>query len=281
MREVFNFQRTGIYWWGLLTALVFLIPGQWLRSLVSFLRTPNLIQPSNPPFTWFENAGSWIDAGTRAAVGRVKFDAAAGLVYIGNIGVANMLLAIILAVVLTSMVFIFYLRAIKTHGIADDLIAMVLIYAMMRVLGAAAAGWKIPVIDFLHNEEPRSYLLILTVFMLLLMIAGKAAMDSRVFFKILFEGLLVWFLILPIPTVQAFAYIIEIPVWINYILQSEPTIRNYYAMVVAVWAIFGLFLAGTSIYSAGRPPPTPQVNPADDLEDAIRLLGKRKSKFRG
>ncbi|MBI3913137.1 MAG: hypothetical protein HY327_02905 [Chloroflexi bacterium] len=277
MREVFNLQRTGIFWWGLLTASVFLIPGQWQRALVNFLRTTDLFKPDRPPFTWFENAGTWIDTVTAGAVAAVKFDSRAGLIYIGNFGLANAAITGLLAIVTIGLVFIFYARATKTKGILDDLLAMIAIYIVLRVVGVAAKGWNLPILDFIQKEEPRSYLLILTVFMILLMIAGKAAMDSRVFFKVLFEGILIWFLIVPGPTIQAIAFLLELPVNINYTLQSEPNIRNYYAAIVAGWAIFGLFLAGTSIYTAGKPPPPPP--PADDLEDTIRMLSRRKGRF--
>ncbi|MBI3741965.1 MAG: hypothetical protein HY257_09465 [Chloroflexi bacterium] len=282
MREVLNFSRTGIYWWGLLTASVFMIPGQWIRSLVNFLRTTDLFTPERPPFTWFFNAGTWIDSATKAAIAQIKFDPRGGLIYIGNFGLANAFVSILLGGFIIILVFILYVRATKTKGILDDLIAMILIYVVLRVTGVAAAGLNVPVLDFIQHEEPRSYLLILSVIMILLMIAGKAAIDSRVFFKVLFEGVLIWFLIIPGPTVLAVAFLIEIPLLINTFLQSEPNIRNYYAMVVAIWAVFGLILAGISIYTAGRPTPPPQVQTEleSELDEFQRFIKKRKSKAR-
>ncbi len=274
MREVFNLQRTGVFWWGMLTATIFLIPSHWLKSFATFVRTSDLFRSDRPPFNWIDNAGTWIDAGTKAAIGKINFDPKAGLIYIGGFGLANLFVAILLGVILLLTVFIFYSRATRTHGIFDDLLAMALIYAVMRMAGVAAEGLQIPVIDFIQREEPRSYLLILSVYMLLLMFAGKAGVDSRVFFKVLFEAFLIWFMILPEITVQITAFIIEVPWWINYTLQSEPNIRNYYAMVLAVWALLGVALAGMSIYTAGRPPPPPA--PEEPLPPLRKFIGGRR-----
>ncbi len=278
MREVFNLQRTGIYWWGLLTATVFLIPGAWLRAVVQFLRTTDWFQPDRAPFTWIGNAGTWIDAATEAVVRQIQFDPRQALIYIGPWGLANLSVAIILSIVLIAFVFLFYARATKTRGIWDDILGMLAIYIVVRIIGVAGERLNLPILDFIRREEPRSYLLIITAFMLMLMAAGKAGEDSRVFFKVLFEGLLIWFLIIPGPTVLALAWILELPVNINSTLQTEPNIRNYYAMVVAVWAILGLALAMWSIYTSGKPATRPQ-GVAGDLDQLKRAIDQTKKKL--
>ncbi len=252
MREVFNLKRTGVYWWGLITALIFLIPGAWLKGTASFIRTVDWLQPNKPPFVWFDNLGTWIDSVAEGVFKTVQFNPKAMFGTIGPYGIANLGIALVMGLLLIVFSFLLYRRAAATPGIWDDLVAMMVIYLVLRIEGVAAESLQIPLIDFLRTQAPQSYLVILGFYMVFMMIAGRGSQDSAVFFKVLFEAVIVWLFVVPQATAQALATIIEFPTSVHTFLVSDPSVQPYFPIVEVIWAALGILMIGSSLYSAGR-----------------------------
>ncbi len=249
MSALFNLQRTGIFWWGLVTALVFMIPEYWITSFAAFLRgidttSFNIIKP----------IGDEIDNATMGVLNLIQFDPGKALVYIGPYGIANLFVGIVFVLLFFLIAVLFYFRAATTKSILDDFLAMAFLYVVLRVIGVASTKWSISVINYIHSKEPLSYLIILSIFMLILLVRGRGFTDSQVFFKVIFEAIIVWTLIQPASTLQVLAWIVERPAVIHKVLTENSVISKFYPMVVAVWAIIGLGMVAVNLYGAGKTP---------------------------
>ncbi len=246
MGSVFDLKKTGILWWGLITALVFLIPGSWLLATSAFLRSADWLQAGRPPVSWLNEARQAIDAFATSAPGLVQFQPLDELVVVGPLHIANLLVGIVLGGVLIGLAFFFYIRAANRGGILDDLVAMVLIYFVLRVEGAATAS--IPFVDYMNKQAPQSYLIVLLGFMILQILRGRGSRDSAIFFRLLIESILIGILILPRQTLDALAVIIEWPTQFHtYLADSE-----YFPMIMTVWALLGIITVIVNLYNIGR-----------------------------
>ncbi len=246
MGPVFDMKRTGIFWWGLITALVFLIPGPWLLATSAFLRSADWLQPTKPPVVWLNDARQAIDAFATSAPGLVQFKPLDELVVVGPVHIANLLVGIVLGGILIGLAFFFYVRAANHGGILDDLLAMVLIYFVLRVEGAATAA--IPLVDYMNKQAPQSYLVVLLGFMILQILRGRGSRDSAIFFKLLIETILIAIMILPRQTLDALAVMIEVPTRFHtYLAGSE-----FFPMIMTVWALLGIIVVIVNLYNIGR-----------------------------
>ena len=249
MRALFNFQRTGIFWWGLVTALVFMIPEFWITSFAAFLRGID-----TTPFNFIKPVSDEIDNATNAVLALIQFDPGKALIYIGPYGIANLFMGIVFAIVFFVVAVVFYFRAARTKTIFDDFLAMAFLYVVLRVIGVASTKWSISVINYLHSKEPDSYLIILSLFMTILLIRGQGFADSQVFFKTIFEAIIIWTLIKPRGTLAVLAWIVEQPALLHKTLTENSVINKFFPMVVAVWAIIGLGIVAVNLYSASKIP---------------------------
>ena len=249
MRALFNLQRTGIFWWGLVTALVFMIPEYWILSLAGMLRNIDI-----RVFDILKPISNEIDNATLGVLNLIQFDPGKALVFIGTYGIANLFVGIVLAIIFFGIAVVFYFRAARTKTMIDDFLAMAFLYVIMRVIGVASTKWSISVINYIHSKEPISYLIILSIFMLILLVRGQGFNDSQVFFKTIFEAIIVWTIVQPRSTLLVLAWIVERPAAIHQVLTENTVINKYFPMVVAVWAMVGLGIAATNLYSAGKVP---------------------------
>jgi hypothetical protein len=247
MRAIFNWQKMGIFWWGLVTALVFMLPEAWITTLASAIRSID-----TTPFSIVRTINSEMDKALQGVLKLVQFDQTKALVFIGPYGIANLFVGILFAVVLLVFAGVWYYRAARTRGLVDDFIAMGFLYVVLRVIGLVSTSWHISVLDYIHSREPTSYLLILTGFMLILMGRGEGFSDSKVFFKVLFEAIIVWTLIEPTYTLQVLAWVVERPAVFHQILTVNSVLGRFYPMIVAIWAMLGLGIAAANLYGAGK-----------------------------
>ena len=249
MRALFNFQRTGMFWWGLVTALVFMIPEFWIFSVGSSLRSIDVAV-----FDFLKPVSNEIDNATLGVLKLIDFDPGKALVFIGPYGIANLFVGIVFVIIFFLVAALFYFRAAKTKTVIDDFVAMTFLYIVLRVIGVASTKWSISVINYIHSKEPTSYLIILSIFMLILLVRGQGFNDSEVFFKTIFEAIVVWTIIQPKSTLLVLAWIVERPAVIHQVLTENSVINKYFPMVVAVWAVVGLGIVAVNLYSAGKTP---------------------------
>ncbi|MBI4786611.1 MAG: hypothetical protein HY782_06150 [Chloroflexi bacterium] len=261
MRAVLDLKRTGFFWWGFLTALIFLVPSAWLVNVANFLRGADWLQPSQPPLLWLIQLRDGIDAFAKGLPAVIQFNPQGSLVTFGNFSIPNVVVGIVVGLLLLMVAFMFYARAAGGGGVLDDLLAMLFVYIVLRVEGATTAA--IPIVKTLNDQAPQSYLIILLLFMLFQVVRGRGSRDSAVFFKILLEALLIAILILPRQTLDAVAWIVERPTKLHEFL----ALTGYFAMIQTVWALIGIFSGVVNLYNVGRGAPTPARAP---------MLGGRK-----
>jgi hypothetical protein len=226
-----------------------MIPESWILSLATAVRN---VDPT--PFNIVAAMGKEIDNATQGVLKLVQFDPTKALIFIGPYGIANLFVGILFAVIFLIIAVLLYIRAARTSGVFDDFLAMAFLYVVLRVIGVASQNWQISVINFIHDKEPTSYLIILSAFMLILLVRGEGFTDSKVFFKVIFEAIVVWTLIQPKYTLAVLAWIIERPAAIHQVLTENSVINRFYPMVVAIWAIIGLGIVAVNLYGAGRAP---------------------------
>jgi hypothetical protein len=251
MHPVLNFRKSGVFWWGVIAALVFLIPGAWLLALAAFLRSADWLQENQPPVSWLNNLRDTIDKFALSLPTMVQFKPGESLVVVGPLQVPNLVIGILAGLLLMVVAFIFYLRASASPGVLDDLFAMLFFYIVLRVEGAATAA--VPVVKTLNDQAPQSYLIILLLIMLINIVRGRAAHDSAVFFKVLMEAILVAVLILPRQTLEALAWIVERPTMIHSFLAGT----GYFVSIEAIWALIGILLGIMSLYNIAKTPQRP------------------------
>ncbi len=248
MRSVFDLSKTGFFWWGLIAALVFLVPGAWLVALARFLRSADWLQPDRPPVSYLQDLRKAIDAAASSFPTVVKFNPGESLVVVGPLQVPNLLIGVVVGLVLLIIAFLFYRRATASSGVLDDLVAMVVIYIVLRVEGAATAA--VPVVGNIDRQAPQSYLIILVLFMVYQLVKGRGARDSAVFFKVLLEAILVCIMILPRLALDILAAAVEFPTKIHEFLVGT----QYFTAIMAGWAIVGIMLGLFNLYNIGRTP---------------------------
>lgn len=246
MRTAFDFRRTGIFWWAVLSALVYLIPAAWLAAAADFIRRADWLKDDRPPLSVIVDLRKAIDTFAANFTSAIQFNAAENLVVVGPVRIPNVVIAIIVAVLLMAVALVFYRRATSSPGLLDDLIAMIVIYTVLRIEGAATAN--VPVVGAIDKAAPNSYLIIMVLFMLYQLVRGRGASDSAVFFKVLFEALIIAILIVPTIALQAVAFVIEFPTKIHEFLAHT----QYFAPIAAGWAILGIVLGISNIYNSGR-----------------------------
>lgn len=263
MRTVFDLRRTGVFWWAVVSALVYLIPAAWLAATATFIRSADFLQQDKPPISWIVQLRDTIDGAARAFTAMIQFDAQRPLVSFGTFSIPNWVIGLVIGVLLITAALVYYYRASSSPGFIDDLFAMIAIYAVLRVEGAASA--RVPIIENLEKTAPNSYLLILVLFMLFGILRGRGAREPSVFFKIFFEAILIFILIVPRIALDAIAWMIEFPTKIHDFLVGT----MYFAPIMAGWALLGIFLGAMNIYNArpGFSVPGSRGGPKRPLDD--------------
>ena len=266
MHSILDIRKAGFFWWSIVTALVFLIPQAWLIAAASFLRSADWLQKDKPPVIWLVDLRNAIDSAALGFPAIVQFKPAETLVTIGSVQVPNLAVGVFIGTLLILGTLLLYRYTSARPGVLDDLLAMVLVYIVLRVVGVATEG--VPVVKFLNDRAPTSYLIIMLIFMVFLIFRGRAAKDSKVFFKLLLEVILVSMLILPRQTLDALAWLVEFPTKIHQFIAGT----QIFVAIVAGWAMVGLVLGITNLYNVGKSAP-PAKSPADGEKAQARRQG--------
>ncbi len=208
MGEVFSF-RSLIYWWGVLSATVFV--KDWLRQLSDLLKQPGTFSPEKIPFNLLPGLNMWIEGAAKYMRGSIKFDPNQPIVTAGSFGIPGWALAVLLGIVLLGLAFRFYYHALKSPSWFDDFLALLVIYAILRIEGRIAALTTLPLLDSFRAfiDNPVMAFLVMVILLVTLSFSGEGLRSKRAFWRALIEALLVSMFMFPAETAVVMSYVVD------------------------------------------------------------------------
>jgi len=179
----------------------------------------------------------------------VGFDPAAILIRIGPIAIPNLTLAVLFGIVLIFAVVRFYFKAVATRGLIDDLAAAIALYVIFRLEGDIAQALPLsPAVSALL-KDPAIYVGVLTGFLIMILLVGQGLHDSRVFWKVVFEGLGLYLFFFPERIATGLAGFLD---WVAKFGEfiKGPVFPQVLGLVL--WGVLGLILLAPRLYAIGR-----------------------------
>ncbi len=237
MAEVFGV-RSLIYWWGVLTASVFI--KEWLKQLAAFLLDPKSFSSEKFPFNMLPGLNSWIDGAAIYIRDQIKFDPKQIIAGSGSLTIYNWMLAIAVGLILLGVAVALYIRALNTATWLDDFLALGVIYIVLRIEGHIAALAALPIQNWFRSfvDNPGTAFLIILVLLLFLVFFGEGFHSKRAFWRALLEAALLALFIFPRETAAAFGYLFQ--AWSQ--LGSSLSLPEN-APFAIIWGLLGIILA--------------------------------------
>jgi hypothetical protein len=232
MSDVFGI-RSIIYWWGFLTATVFV--RDWLRQLTDFIRQPDMFVPTKIPFNMLPGLNSTIDVKTA-----VKFNPNQIIATIGPIGIPSWSLAILLGIILIVVGIRLYVRALRTEAWYDDFITLFILYVILRFEGHIISSTALPLTDsFKALFENQAVTFFLIVGLLLgLSFVGEGVHSKRAFWRALLAAQIISLFMFPRETANFLSYGVDALAQFGTALSLPANLP-----FAVAWGVVGMLLA--------------------------------------
>jgi hypothetical protein len=202
--------RSLLYWWGILTATVFV--RDWLKQLADFFKTSNTFTPDKIPFNILPGVNSWIDGAGEYIRVTVKFDANAPLFSIGATSVPSYVLAFLGGFVLIGIGVVLVYRAIKSPVWFDDFIALAVMYVVLRIVGhMVSLATSLPFASWFRvfvNNPFAAYVVIMAL-LLLITFFGQGFQSKRAFWRAIIASSLLSLFMYPREVSIIFGYVLD------------------------------------------------------------------------
>ncbi len=237
MSQVFGF-RSLVYWWGILSATVFV--RDWLQQLVGFLREPTRFVSQNLPFSVVPGINGWIDGVAKYIRDTVKFNPSQIVATIGPVTIQGWVLAVVVGLIFFGAAVGFYIRALKSSSWYDDFLALFVIYVVLRVIGHIVALASLPFATAFRMfvDNPTTAYFVIIILLLGLSFIGEGFRSKRAFWRALIAALLISFLMFPAETARAFSYVVEALAFFG----NSLDLKQNAAFAIA-WGAIGIGLA--------------------------------------
>lgn len=257
MAEIFG-ARSLIYWWGMLTATVFV--RDWLFQLAIFFKTSEMFSPTRIPFNLLPNIDHSIKGVADYIRGTIQFKPDAELVRIGTTVVPNYVLAVVFGLVCVIFAALLVRRALRSHLWFDDFMALFVMYAVLRIVGhITSLTQAIPLANWFRvfaDSTEASYI-VLMILLLFLTFFGEGFQSKRAFWRSLIALFVLSLFMYP---QQVSAYFGEV---LNALALFGASLldKNNFAFAIA-WGVIGMLLAWYRLAMpeesvAPSPPPRP------------------------
>jgi hypothetical protein len=236
--------RSWIFWWAGLTATVFL--QDLLQRLASFFRDQVIFSPNIPPFSLVAGLDDWIDGNAEYIRTTVKFKPDDVLAGVGPVSIHNWMMAAFLGALILIIVGILYVRALNTDALMDDVVALVVLYFVIRIEAQLVSIARFPTLSAAGSsviQNPGLAFVILMVLLAVLVLGGGGLNKPRSIWRGLIEGLLLAILLFPIVAGGAVAVGIEGLGGFGSLLQKNLTFG-------VLWGVIGMGLALRQLYYA-------------------------------
>jgi len=227
-----------LYWWGLLTATVFV--QDWLRQLANFFKNSNIFTPDKIPFNMLTGLNSWIDGAGEYIRTTVKFDPNAALFTVGPIFVPSYALAFLIGFLLIVVAAVFLVRAIQSSAWYDDFLALFVMYVVLRFVGHIVSLAGLPFAnafrDFVNN--PFAAYLVIMVLLLFITFFGEGFQSKRAFWRAIIASSLLSLFMYPHEVSSIFGIVLDA------LAQFGAGLSNPANVPFAVaWGLVGMALA--------------------------------------
>jgi uncharacterized membrane protein len=244
MAEVFSF-RSLIYWWGVLTATVFI--KDWVKQLAEFLKTPGMFSPERIPFNTLPGLNMWIEGVTKYIRETVKFNPNQPIVTVGSYSIPGWALAVVFGLLLLGLAFRFYYLALKSPVWFDDFVALFVIYTILQIEEHIIALTSLPLLDSFRAfiDNPVTTFVIMLLLLLTMCFSGEGVRSKRAFWRALIEAGLVSLFLFPAQTAFAMSYAVD-ALW----KFGEGLTLPSNLPFAMLWGLIGMFLA---LYRLGTP----------------------------
>lgn len=236
--------RSWIFWWAGLTATVFL--QDWLSRLAGFFRDQVIFSSNIPPFNIVAGIDKWIDGNAEYIRNTVKFDPGGTLAGVGPIAIHNWMIAALLGLLILILVGILYVRALNTDALLDDIVALILLYFVIRIEAHLVSITELPTLSAAGTsvvQNPGLAFIILMLLLAVLALGGGGINKPRAIWRGLLEGLLLAILLFPKEAGGAVAVGIDGLSTFGSLLQKNLTFG-------VLWGVIGMVLAVRQLYYA-------------------------------
>jgi hypothetical protein len=233
-----------IIWWAVLTAAAFLKDG--VRTFAAFLRDQTFFSPKALPFSFASGLNDSLAGLADYLTKQVKFDPAAPLAQIGATSVPNYVMAFFIGALLLGGAIWLYLRALASQRLADDLIALLVLYFVLRIEEHIIAISKVSNLSDYGKmlvQAPAFTFLFLTVVLFGALFFDKSIRNPRTFWRAIIETLVLGIFLFPRDAGDVLANGMDLIVQFGSILQGNIT----WALV---WGAVGLLLAIPRLYKS-------------------------------
>ncbi len=235
--------RNLIYWWAFLTSFIFL--QQPTRELARTFRDAKLFTSEAFPFNLATGITRWLDDRATQIVKAFQFDPNVIVVKLGSTVILDgFRVGIILAVLLLVLAIRYYLRAIASPRVYDDVIAIVIFFFVYHIEAQTLQAIKVP-LGTQMVQDRSAWVWFLAFVILAMVLGGRGFHDSRVFWKGVLELFLVWLFLIPQAAAGAFAALLEALANFGQTLQNPSNIS-----IALIWALIGLLAAIRRLYAS-------------------------------
>jgi hypothetical protein len=242
MREVVSV-RNWVFWWAILTTTVFL--QEWLRRLADFLRDKTIFSPNGFPFNVIAGLNGLVDNAATAIRG-IGFDPSQQLAKIGPVTIQNWVIALFVGLVALALAALFYIRALQSPTWGDDILALVVLYFVIRIEAQLISIAKVSPLTPAGRElinNPAATFWILMLFLLVDVFLGEGLHSKRAFWRGLLEAVFTALLLLPAQSAQILAFGIDRFADFGRVVQTN-------LVFGLIWGIVGMLLALTRLYGS-------------------------------
>ena len=237
MSEVFHL-RSWIYWWGVLTASLFV--QEWLKQIANFFKDPSIFGRDKLPFSTVPGLNAWIDDIATRIPASVQFNPTSEIITAGPVRVQGWMLATFFGFLLFIVAVRFYVRALRSPLLFDDFVALFMIYLILRIEGHIVAIAKLPIqgwFSALVNNPTTAFLVILGL-TLFLVFFGEGFRSRRAFWRAILEITVVALFMFPGDTAAAISWTFESLAAFGAYLKNPNN-----AMFAIAWGVVGMYLA--------------------------------------
>lgn len=237
MIDVFS-ARSLIYWWGMLTATLFV--KEWLDALAHLFTDSVTFTPDKIPFNLVPGMNKGIDDLTEFIKTSINFNPDQVIATVGPLSFYGWGLALLLGIIILAAGIAMYVRALKTEAWYDDFLTLIFLYFILRIEGHIVGSTQLHLLDSFKAfvDNPTVTFAVLMILMLFLSFFGEGWNSKRAFWRALLEALFFALLIYPVVTAN----------WIGAALHGlalfggslVPGVNVPFAMG---WGLFGMALA--------------------------------------
>lgn len=238
MSEIFGV-RSLIYWWGMLTATVFV--KDWLFELAIFFQTSDTFSHTRVPFNLLFSVDNAIQSVADYIKNVVKFKPEAELVRIGTTVIPNLVLAVLFGLICIIFAALLVRRALRSPLWFDDFVAIFVMYAVLRIVGhITSLTQTLPLANWFRvfADSREAAYLVLMVLLLFLTFFGEGFESKRAFWRAVTAIFILSLFMFPEDVAKRFGDLLN-----AFALFGDGLLKSENVAFAIAWGVIGMLLA--------------------------------------